>query len=62
MERKIKLKTRAIIKYLPQGTPKEEISRLRKEFNHPGHTLILIISGQENILENLTDFIKSRKV
>jgi hypothetical protein len=55
------LKTGAVIKYLPQGTTKEEIDKLRKEFNYPDHKLILIISGKENILENLCDFIKSRK-
>ena len=56
------MKTGAVIKYLPAGTPKEEIDKLRKEFNYEDHKLILIISGQENILENLSDFIKARKV
>lgn len=55
-------KTGAIIKYLPAGTQKEEIAKLRKEFNYPDHNLIIIISGKENILDNLSDFIKSRKL
>jgi hypothetical protein len=56
------LKTGAIIKYLPTGTSQEEINKLRKEFNYPDHKLILIVSGKENILDNLSDFIKSRKL
>lgn len=55
-------KTGAIIKYLPANTSQEEIDKLRKEFNYPDHKLILIVSGQENILDNLSDFIKSRKL
>ena len=55
------MKTGAIIQYLPQGITKEEIDAIRKEFNYPEHRLILVISGQEDILENLSDFIKFRK-
>ena len=55
------MKTGAVIKYLPAGTSKEEIDKLRKDFNYDEHRLVLIISGQENILENLRDFIKYRK-
>jgi hypothetical protein len=56
------LKTGTIIQYLPKGTTQEEICKLRKEFNYPDHKLVLVISGKENILENLSDFIKSRKL
>ena len=61
MEGWLLLKTGAVIKYLPAGTSKEEIDKLRKDFNYDEHRLVLIISGQENILENLRDFIKYRK-
>ena len=55
------MKTGAVIKYLQAETSKEEINKLRKDFNYNEHRLVLIISGQENILENLRDFIKYRK-
>ena len=55
------MKTGAVIKYLPSGTSKEEIDKIRKEFSYPDHKLILIISGKEKILENLCNFIKYRK-
>lgn len=56
------MKTGAIIKYLPKGTTKEEINKIRKNFTNKDRKLILIISGQENVLDNLCDFIKSRKM
>lgn len=56
------MKTGAIIKYLPEGTTKEEIDKIRKDFAYKDHKLILIISGREKILDNLCDFIKSRKI
>lgn len=62
MEGWLLLKTGAVIKYLQAGTSKEKIDKLRKDFNYDEHRLVLIISGQENILENLRDFIKYRKV
>lgn len=55
------MKKGTVIKYLPARTTKEEIDKLRKDFNYDEHRLVLIISGQENILENLRDFIKYRK-
>lgn len=56
------MKTGAIIKYLPKETTKDEIKRIRQEFSSEDHKLILMISGQENIEENLCEFIKSRKI
>lgn len=56
------MKTGAIIKYLPKETTKDEIKRIRQEFSSEDHKLILMISGQENITENLCEFIKSRKI
>ena len=56
------MKTGAIIKYLPKGTTKEDIKKLREKFTSEDHKLIFMISGEENILENLCDFIKSRKM
>ena len=55
------MKTGAIIKYLPNNTTEEEIKKIRNEFTSDEHKLILIVAGKENFLENLCDFIKSRK-
>ena len=54
------MKTGAIIKYIPKNTTEEEIKKIRKEFNAPEHRLILMISGEEDIKENLCEFIKAR--
>lgn len=56
------MKTGAIIKYLPKGTTKEEIKKIRENFTSTDRKLILMISGEENITENLCEFIKSRKI
>ena len=56
------MKTGAIIKYLPHGTTKEEIDKIRHDFTTDEHKLILIVSGEEDFLENLCDFMKSRKI
>lgn len=51
-----------IIKYLPKGTSKEEIKTIRKMCKASGDKLILMISGDQDIKENLCEFIKSRKI
>ena len=50
-----------IIKYLPQTTSESEIKQIREEFKQSGNKLILMISGNKDIRENLCEFIKSRK-
>lgn len=56
------MKTGAIIKYIPKDTTEEEIRKIRNEFVSTDYKLILMISGRENICENLCEFIKSRKI
>ena len=51
-----------IIKYLPKKTSQDEIKEIRKEFKKTGKQLILMISGEEDIRENLCEFIKSRQI
>lgn len=51
-----------IIKYLPKETSKEEVENIRKTFNWSGDQLILMISGNKDIKENLCDFIKARNI
>lgn len=46
-----------IIKYLPHGTTKEELKQIRHEFKDENTTLILIISGQEKLLDNLQSLV-----
>ena len=62
MKGRLALKKGSVIKYLPSDTPKEEITKLRQEFNYQNHNLILIISGKDNLLDNLCEFIKARKL
>lgn len=51
---------KTIIKYLPKGTSQDEIKKIRKEVDKTEEHLILIISGEEDLLENLCEFIKYR--
>lgn len=46
-----------IIKYLPNTTTKEEIQNIRLEFNNKEQTLILMISGNDNLLNCLQSLI-----
>lgn len=46
-----------IIKYLPYGTTQEELKQIRHEFKDENATIILIISGQENLLNNLQSLV-----
>ena len=50
------------IKYLPKETSQYEIKKIRKEFKQTGELLILVISGEDDIRENLCEFIKSRQI
>lgn len=51
-----------VIKYLPKETSQDEIKKFRKESKEAGEHLILVISGKEDIRENLCEFIKSRQI
>lgn len=51
-----------IIKYLPKKTSEEELKKIREEFKESADKLILMISGNDSIKENLSEFIKSRKI
>ena len=46
-----------IIKYLPNTTTQEEIKKIRNEFDNKEQTLILIISGKDNILDCLQSLV-----
>ena len=46
-----------IIKYLPNTTTKEEIKQIRLEYANKNQTLILIISGKEDLLCNLQSML-----
>ena len=51
------MKKDAIIKYLPYGTTEEELKKIRHKFKDKNIALILIISGQEKLLNNLESLI-----
>ena len=51
------MKKDVIIKYLPYGTTQEELKQRRHEFKDENITLILIVSGQENLLDNLQSLV-----
>lgn len=46
-----------MIRYLPHGTTKEELKQIRHEFKDENVTLILIISGQDKLLDNLQSLV-----
>jgi hypothetical protein len=48
-----------VIKYLPSTTTQEEIKRIRLEFNNKDTTLILMISGKENLMDCLQSLINT---
>ena len=56
------MKTGSIIKYLPKNTTEDDIKKLRQEFTSEDCKLIIMVSGEDNILENICDIIKSRKI
>ena len=46
-----------IIRYLPYGTTKEELKQIRLGFEDRNTTLILIVSGQDKLLDNLQSLV-----
>lgn len=46
-----------LIKYLPYGTTREELKQIRHEFKDEDVMLILIVSGQEKLLDNLQSLV-----
>jgi len=46
-----------IIKYLPYGTTQDELKQIRNEFKDKDITLILIVSGQDKLLDNLQSLV-----
>lgn len=48
---------KTIIKYLPNTTTKEELKLIRQQYNNKDIQLILVISGSENLMDNLQAFI-----
>ena len=46
-----------LIKYLPYGTTQEELKQIRHEFKDENTTLILIISGQDKLLDGLQSLV-----
>ena len=46
-----------VIKYLPYGTTQEELKQIRLEFKEKNTTLILIVSGQDKLLDNLQSLV-----
>lgn len=51
------MKKDTVIRYLPHNTTQEEIKRIRSEFKNKNMTLILMISGQEKLLNCLESLI-----
>lgn len=48
-----------VIKYLPHTTTQEDIKKIRLEFSNKDATLILMISGQEKLMDCLQSLINS---
>lgn len=50
-----------IIHYLPPETTKEDIKTIREQYKSIGEKVMLVVSGQGDLKENLADFIVTRK-
>ena len=48
---------KTIIKYLPNTITEEELKSIRQQYKKKDIQLILIISGTENLMDNLQSFI-----
>ena len=46
-----------VIKYLPNTTTDEELQQIRRDFKNKGVAVILIVSGKENLLDNLQSML-----
>jgi hypothetical protein len=46
-----------LIKYLPYGTTQDELKQIRLEFKDENTILILIVSGQDKLLDNLQSLV-----
>ena len=51
------MKKDIMIKYLPYGTSQEELKQIRNEFKDKNTTLILIVSGQGKLLDNIQSLV-----
>lgn len=50
-----------IIQYVSNKTTQEEIAAIREYYKSSGRKVIIIVSGQEDMIDNLKDFIKARE-
>ena len=46
-----------VIKYLPNTTRDEELKKIRSDLKKQNQIVILIISGKENLLDNLQSML-----
>ena len=49
-----------IIHYVSNKTTQEEIKAIRDHYKQSGRKVIVVVSGKEDIKENLKDFIMAR--
>ena len=47
-----------IVHYVPKTTPQSEIKAIREHYKDKGVRVMVVISGDGNLMDNLTDFIK----
>jgi hypothetical protein len=50
-----------IIQYVSNKTTQEEIAAIREYYKSSGRKVIIIVSGHEDMMDNLKDFIKARE-
>jgi hypothetical protein len=49
-----------IVHYIPKTSSQSEIKALRERYKDTPTRLIIVVSGDGNLMDNLTDFIKAR--
>ena len=52
----------SVIHYVPKTTTTSEIRAIREHYKDSDMKVIIIISGNDNLMDNLKEFIKARKI
>ena len=51
-----------VIHYVPKTTTRDEIKAIREHYKECNVRVIIVVSGDGNIMDNLKYFIKARKI
>jgi hypothetical protein len=51
-----------VIHYVPKTVTTNEIKTIRDQYKNSDTKVIIMVSGNENLMDNLKEFIKARKI